>query len=242
MVHIRHSKGHRQLQEKRIFYHTIHEAVMSIPGLKKALEDAGADEAYLLRRLHVVDKNLVWGSRHMKGWLNDAQKEDRVKSADDIVELIEGHPEGWLDEVIWIDEVKIWLYSGSGKTIRVWWDAHCKEVGIVVPGVGLAGHNTKKAFQIHMYVAVCGKLGYVAHQYTSGTTDFPQKWLPEAFPHLPGYQDRRDPDYKVRRHKHYNGVVWNSRLPQFESVKGHKRMPASCSRLPIACGHLSKSR
>lgn len=41
VVQVRHSKGHRQLQEKRIFYHTIHEAVMSVPGLKKALEDAG---------------------------------------------------------------------------------------------------------------------------------------------------------------------------------------------------------
>lgn len=186
--------GGRALDKRRIWFHTIDEAVRHVPRLGQILDTFEIKVDHLVRRMHEVDKGLHWATLDIKGALSAEHTAARQKYAADLLARIAADPT-LLDRFVWVDEVKIWLFGGNSKNVHVWCDAHDEGVHLVLPGCGKLG---SRPVRVSMYVAVNAKLGLVGFQYTTPTTGFPETWKQQAYARAPGAADRADPTYKVR--------------------------------------------
>jgi hypothetical protein len=191
---VRPVRGSQSLPARRNGFHTIGDAVRRVPRLKEILDNYDITADHLLRRMHAVDPGLHWGRVDVKAALTDAHKLTRLTYARKVLALIAQDP-SFLDFVVWVDEVKIWLFSGKASDVHVWCDAHDQGVRLVVPGCGTVGG---KPVIVALYAAVNAKLGLVGWQYTYPTTGFPDKWQQRAYGRIAGAAERRDTDYKVR--------------------------------------------
>lgn len=118
---------------KRMFYHTLAEALEHMDDVRELLLLKDISKQHLLKRMHDMMPNLKWGRSDMKRELSTAQKEARRTCAAWYLNQHRNNP-NFLQDVIMIDEVKVWFFGGDEKDVTVWYDAHSAEAHMVVPG------------------------------------------------------------------------------------------------------------
>jgi hypothetical protein len=196
-------RGKERLPARRIYFHSIEEAVRRVPRLQHIMSEHDISTEHLLRRMHAVDPRLHWGRMDVKVLLSKERMAERLVYAQRLQALIAQDP-AYLDMVIWIDEVKIWFFGGRSTDVHVWCDAHDQGVHMVVPGCGKLGGAP---LCVGLYAAVNAVLGLVAVQYSPSTTGFPEDWPQKVYGRLKDAKDRKDADYEV------GWVGWNIMLP-----------------------------
>lgn len=187
------TRGREKLPARRMWFHTIDEAIRLTPRLLDILGEFDISPDHLLRRMHEVDPGLRWRRLDVKVLLSKELREERQRYARAMLERLEREPD-LLRRIVWIDQVKIWFWGGKATDVHVWCDAYDEQVDLVVPGCGKLGG---KPLCVSLYHGVNAALGAVAHQYTPPTTGFPEEWRQKMYARLPDYADLADADYKV---------------------------------------------
>lgn len=201
-------RGRERLPARRMYFHSIEEAVRLVPRLKHIMDTYEVSTDHLLRRMHEVDPRLHWGRMDIKALLPEGHKATRLAYARDLLDRIAKDPT-FLNRVVWIDEVKIWFFGGKSTDVHVWCDAHDQGVHIVVGGCGAIG---SPKLCVSLYAAVNAVLGLVAFQYSPSTTGFPQDWKQKVYWRHRDAAERQDEDYEVRV------VGWNIMFPVLSMV------------------------
>lgn len=187
-VAVKHGRGLTEL--KHYYFTSIGQAIRTQPYLANLLHHYQIDKKYLLQRIHDVMPHLVWSKIDIKPAFTAAQKLARQVCARWFLSRLATNP-NFLDEVVWIDQVKIWLFGNNELTVKAWHEAHDKGFQVVVP---CSGTVSAKAIHVCIYVAVHAKLGLVFWQYVSGTAN---GWTRVIWPGTHGEAERRDEDWKV---------------------------------------------
>lgn len=187
-VEVKHKEGPPEV--KHYYFTSIGHAIRTVPHLANMLKNYQVDKKYLLSRIHDVMPSLVWSKIDIKPAFSAAQRELRRKCARWFLNELQSNP-NFLDEVVWIDQVKVWLFGGNDLSVNAWHDAHDKGFQAVVP---CSGKISSTAMHVCIYVAVHAKLGLVFWQYVSGTVT---GWKPMLWPGAHGEAERRDEDWKV---------------------------------------------
>lgn len=112
--------------EVRHYYFTsIGHAIRTLPHLPNMLRNYKVDKKYLLSSNHDVMPSLVWSKIDIKPAFSAAQLEVRRTCAHWFLTELQSNP-NFLDEVVWIDQVKVWLFGGNDLSVNAWHDAHDK--------------------------------------------------------------------------------------------------------------------
>lgn len=194
-------RGRAPAEEKHFWFVSIGEALRRSPRLAAIMAAAGVTPDTLLTRIHTADPSLRKSKLHMKLALDAARMSMRQICAKWFLNHIANEPQ-FLNSVIWIDQVKLWLFGGNSNSVGVWHSAHDAGFDVCIPCCG-AVHVP--AMHVCLYAAVHATLGLVFFQYVSGTV---KDWGRVHWPRLPGAEERADPDYKVRGWPAAYMLVW----------------------------------
>jgi hypothetical protein len=167
------------------------QAIRMRPQLAQLLAEYGIDKRHLLRRMHEADPTLHWGRVDAKGELSAVQRAARRTCAQWLLAKIENDAH-FLDRVIFLDEVKIWLFGGKAEDIHVWMGARDQGWRVTVPCCGPVNSGP---LHVCLYVAVNAKLGGFYSQSVAGST---RGWPKKKYAGAPLAEEDRDPDWKVR--------------------------------------------
>lgn len=176
---------------KHFWFHSIGEAVRLVPRLGEIIAQYSVDKHHLLRRIHEVQPTLLLSKVHIKALLSAPQRNLRKICAAWFLARLAADPH-FLDKVVWIDQVKVWLFSGQPGSVKVWHDAHAEGWEVLVSCCGAA---TAKPVRLCLYAAVNAIMGLVFFQFTTDTSRGVEL---EKYKGSPGAVERRDPTWKVR--------------------------------------------
>lgn len=176
--------------QMHMWFRTIADAIQRVPELAQIVLEYGIDAKHLLRRMHDVDPKLKWRPIDGKGLLTAEQMAKRRTCAQWFLQQMHETPH-FLDGVVWIDQVKLWLFGGVAGAVHVWKDVGKQGWNMVVPSCGSV---SAKAMHVCMYVAVHAKLGLVYFQYVKGTVG---GWKRKMWRGTPGQERTIDPDFRV---------------------------------------------
>ena len=175
---------------KHFWFRSLGEALSRSPRLQQILTSSGVSADTLLARMHAADPDLKKSRVHMKLALDAKRIASRLKCAKWFNAELEKDRE-FLDQCVWIDQVKIWLFGGKAMDVSVYHDAHAADFDACIPCCGAVD---AKPMHICIYLAVNAKCGVVFWQYVTGCS---KGWLRKAWPGLPYADERLDPDWKV---------------------------------------------
>lgn len=181
---------------KHYWFRSWGEALRRSPRLQQILASSGVTADTLFARIHKVAPDLKKSRVHMKLALDATRIASRVKCAKWFNSQLAQDPK-FLDQCVWIDQVKIWLFGGKAMDVSVWHPAHAADFDACIPCCGAVD---AKPMHICIYVAVNALGGLVFWQYVTGCS---KGWLRKAWPDLPYADERLDPDWKV------SGVLHN---------------------------------
>lgn len=175
---------------KHFWFRSLGEAVRQAPRFAEILRSTGVSLDTLLTRMHHVSPDLKYSRVHMKLALNAGVQAARAACAQWFLDKLAANP-NFLNQVVWIDQVKLWLFGGKAEDVHVWHGAHDAGFDACIP---CCGSLQSKSIHICLYVAVHAQLGLVFYQYVSGTVKgiTRKKWG-----RLPNAADRQDGDYVV---------------------------------------------
>lgn len=176
---------------KHYWFHSIGDAIRRVPRLAAILLEYDIDKRHLLSRIHDVKPHLRYSKVHVKALLSAVQREARQVCANWFLARIAADP-NFLNSVVWIDQVKVWLFGGQPGDIKVWHEAHGDGWDVVV---NCCGGVNSKPIKLSLYAFVHATLGLVFFQFVTGTH---KKIRAKLWPGYPGEERRADPDFTVR--------------------------------------------
>jgi hypothetical protein len=159
-------RRHEEVREWRAYYSSIHEACQMEPVLKQVCEEHGVTPAYLLRRTHEEDPNLVMRCRDEKRALSAEQRADRMAAAKRNLDEYNKGKKKYLARIVWIDECAMWMVPKNTKR-RVYCDAHDEGVHAVVP---LQTVQKGDKVKVRVLLAVTHQFGACFMEFMTGTT------------------------------------------------------------------------
>lgn len=162
---------------KKVYYTSIHHAVLKLDRLGEIMEKYGVDCKGLLHAMHKHDPDLTRRSIYFKYEFPPELLRARVMSTTELLASLP--PPGaerkvWLDRLVWIDEGGIMLSDYSKKSVKVWCSKHDLHRNDVVH---LPHVKDQDDCKVHFILAVCSHPrftrtnGLVYWEYTTGTTN-----------------------------------------------------------------------
>lgn len=148
------------------WFTSMRDAVMQTPKLQQVLEQYDVSADHLLRRMHQVDPQLVYGPLHMKGVLPEATKQQRVFYSQTMLWKLAANPDYLLD-VFWMDECRIWVGRDLFGRLKVWSHRGDMEGEPPEPNPFM---GRGKSFKINLLLVVNAWHGCVWAELLSGTT------------------------------------------------------------------------
>lgn len=148
------------------WFTSMRDAVMQTPRLQQVLEEYDVTADHLLRRMHHVDPQLVYGPLRMKGVLPEATKQQRVFYSETMLWHLAANPNFLLD-VFWMDECRIWVGKDLFGRLKVWSHRGDMEGEPPEPNPFM---GRGKSFKINLLLVVNARHGCVWAELLSGTT------------------------------------------------------------------------
>lgn len=148
------------------WFTSMRDAVMSTARLQQVLEQYDVTTDHLLRRMHQVDKKLVYGPVQMKGVMPEHAKKKRVFYSVDLLSKLQANPDNLLD-VFFMDECRIWIGRDLCGKLRVW--SHRGDMEGEPPEANqFMGRG--KGFKTNLLLVVNARHGCVWAELLQGTT------------------------------------------------------------------------
>ena len=165
-------KARKGTHHRLVYFTSIQDAVDHTPELQKILEDNQISVAQLRAAMHAADPDLVRRRITFKRALSKEEKEERVKTAQELIQQYERDP-SFLQNMIFIDETSIVLQGGGHEHVAVWCDKHDVDFNDVCP---LPIGHKQEPTKVHIIAAVSAhpafkaSNGLVYVDFTTGTS------------------------------------------------------------------------
>lgn len=159
-------------QHRLVYFTSIQDAVDHTPELKKIIDDNQISVAQLRAAMHAADPDLVRRRITFKRALSKEEKEERVKTAQQLIQEYERDP-SFLQNMIFIDETSIVLQGGGHEHVAVWCDKHDVDFNDVCP---LPIGHKQEPTKVHVIAAVSAHPAFKANNglvyvdFTTGTS------------------------------------------------------------------------
>ena len=165
-------KARKGTHHRLVYFTSIQDAVDHTPELQKILEDNQISVAQLRAAMHAADPDLVRRRIAFKRALSKEEKEERVKTAQELIQQYE-RDSSLLQNMIFIDETSIVLQGGGHEHVAVWCDKHDVDFNDVCP---LPIGHKQEPTKVHIIAAVSAhpafkaSNGLVYVDFTTGTS------------------------------------------------------------------------
>ena len=157
-----------QIIQTRYGFTSFAEARCEIPELQQLMEARDCTADQLLAAMKKARPDLVYALQRVKIALspdNIANRQARARA------LAQRTPEFW-SQVVFVDETKMYVLGDSPTDVHIWRSKLATDKASVLH-VGGWGQDP---VAIHVYAAVNAQLGFVAYQFTTGTTKLGKEW------------------------------------------------------------------
>lgn len=188
-----------QIIVTRTGYTSFAEARCEVPYLQQLMDTRNCTADTLLHAMRKARPDLVYALQRVKMGLSLSNIADRQAKA---AKLAEKPPEFW-SRVVFVDETKMHVLGDSPTDVHIWRSKLATDKASVLH-VGGWGQTP---VAIHVYAAVNAQLGFVAYQFTTGTTELGKKWPRVKFQGIKDI-DWDDVGYMVR-----GAQGWNQTQP-----------------------------